>query len=148
MAVPVYTPALALAAPDVNQQINFRVLVKMAAASNGQLRVTFRTGGGGSGLGIEGASIGKWDGLILTSAACDMTTPPHRLMFAGLVEKLLPPNSTFTTDWVTHSNFSLAAGDWLIVSFKINYDGYEVYSTGPANTDVATAFKATSTDYS
>jgi hypothetical protein len=148
MAVPVYTPANALTSPDVNQQTNFRVLVKMATASNGQLRVTFRTGGGGSGLGIEGAAVGKWDGLPLSSAACDMTTPPHRLMFAGLVEKLIPPNSAFVTDWVTHSNFSLAAGDWLIVTFKTNYDGYEVYSTGPTNTNVTTVFKSSSTDYS
>jgi hypothetical protein len=148
MAVSVYTPAIALTTADVNQNTNFRILVKMTGASNGQLRATFRSGGGGTGLGILGAAVGKWDGLPLGSASCDMTTPPHRLLFSGVNTATVAANSTLTTDWVTLSNFTFAANDWLIVTYVTSSSAYQVYSTGAGNTNVTSAFKATGTDYS
>lgn len=114
----VYTPSPTLNTNDNNGNTNFRVLVKLSAASNGSLQVRFRSSASGSDvLEIYGASFGKWDGVTLDVSHCDMTTPSFRLTFSGGNSTTVAPNSTVTSDLIAHPGVTLSAGDWVIVAF-------------------------------
>lgn len=141
--VTIHTPNPALNSDDINNNTNFRVFVKLAGASNGQIRVRFRSRSSGI-LGLVGAAIGKWDGQPLSSTGGDMTTPPFRLKFGGANTVNIPGNSTATSDFVTHTGLALAANDWLIVTFADLNDGNQRYSSG--HTDATTMYKPSTAD--
>ena len=142
MAVTVYTPSPALTLNDANANTNFRVLVKLSAASNGSLRVRFQASFSNA-LEIYGASFGKWDGVTLGPSNCDMTTTPFRLTFGGSNSTTVASNSTVTSDLIAHPGLTLNAGDWVIVAFYNNNDNTafagQKYSSG--HTTATTMFK-------
>jgi len=139
MAVTVYTPSPALSGNDTNNNVNFRVLVRLSAASNGQLRVRYRASTAG-GLNIVGAAFGKWNGTALSSTSCGMTTAPFRLTFAGSNTVNIASSGTATSDLITHTGVTLASGDWVIVTFWSTTTANQRFSSG--HTTATTMFKA------
>ena len=106
-----------MSANDNNTGANFRVFVKLTGASNGQLRVRFRSSNATNGLTILGAAFGKWNGTAISASSSDMTTTPFRLTFASANTIAIGINSTATSDLITHGGLTLASGDWVIVTF-------------------------------
>jgi hypothetical protein len=135
----VYTPSPALGSDDSNPQTNFRVLVRLSANSNGQLRVRFRSSSTG-GYNILGAGFGKWNGTALSGSSCGMTTTPFRLTFSGSNTVNVASNSTATSDLITHTAVTLSSGDWVIVTIWATTTSNQRWSTG--HTTATTMFKA------
>jgi hypothetical protein len=126
----VFTPTNTPASTDSNTNTSFRVRCTLSGASNGQIRVTFRAGTGGS-MVLTAASIGKYSG-----SASEMTTAPVTLLFGGSgASGTITAGNSVTSDFVTHSgSFSLASSDVLLVVFDLGASNANTgFSTSNSN---------------
>lgn len=149
MAVTVYTPSPAFDDEGINVGINFRILTRLSANSNGQLRVSFQSGS--SAADFTAASIGKWDGTTLSASNVRMTTTPFPLLVGGssLIGNTGGANGIIVTDFVTHTGVTLSSGDWVIVAYFVQSGGGNVgvQKLGTNSTTSTTRFNEVNTNH-
>lgn len=131
----IFTPSAgALNADDENPNNTFRVVATVAAASNGQVRVTFNASST-KGLAATHCAIGK-----RTGAQSDCTAVPLELKFGGSSGFSLSPGGAITSDWLDHSgSFSLAINDVVVVIVDCSTPGGQRFRG--SNSNVFTRFK-------